>query len=169
MCNWFCESFQLGSCYLSRPCPLTSLDVGQDTLLISFLQVGGSDFAKQQEQLGTPSLNVFFFLFFCVYVYVLTAYRLGEALPRHSFIQWIGEEKYQKLAKFILKYIANLDIPVMRGTFIEFRNGMINVSPVGRNASTPERNDYQAFDLKHGIREKFVEALKEEFPDYGLT
>jgi phosphomannomutase len=27
----------------------------------------------------------------------------------------------------ILHYIADLDIPIKRGTFVEFRNGMINV------------------------------------------
>lgn len=46
---------------------------------------------------------------------------------------------------------------------------MINVSPVGRNASVPERNEYQKYDLQHGIRAKFVEALKGKFGDYGLT
>ena len=46
---------------------------------------------------------------------------------------------------------------------------MINVSPVGRSASTQERNDYQKYDKQHGIRTKFVEALKKEFPDLGLT
>lgn len=45
---------------------------------------------------------------------------------------------------------------------------MINVSPVGRNASVKERNEYQAFDLQHGIRAKMVEALRKEFPDLGL-
>jgi len=38
----------------------------------------------------------------------------------------------QKLLNFILIYVANLDIPIKRGTFIEFRNGMLNVSPIGR-------------------------------------
>lgn len=46
---------------------------------------------------------------------------------------------------------------------------MINVSPVGRNASTAERNEYQDYDLKHKIREKFIEALKEKFGDISLT
>lgn len=46
---------------------------------------------------------------------------------------------------------------------------MINVSPIGRNASTEERNQYQAMDLQHGIREKMVEALRKQFPDFGLT
>ena len=48
-------------------------------------------------------------------------------------------------------------------------NGMINVSPVGRNASVQERKDYQKYDLQHGIRTKFIDALKKEFPDLGLT
>jgi phosphomannomutase len=62
-----------------------------------------------------------------------------------------------------------LDIPVKRGTFVEFRNGMINVSPIGRNATVQERNEYEKFDLEHKIREKFVQAIKEQFPDLGLT
>ena len=45
----------------------------------------------------------------------------------------------------------------------------MNVSPVGRNASTQERYDYEKYDKEHGIRAKFVEALKKEFPDMGLT
>ena len=56
-----------------------------------------------------------------------------------------------------------------RGTFVEFRNGMINVSPIGRNATVQERNEYEKFDLEHKIREKFVAAIKERFPDLGLT
>ena len=62
---------------------------------------------------------------------------------------------------------------------------MINVSPIGRNAtcvscpltsltklispSIQERNDFQAYDNVHHIREDFIKALKEKFPDYGLT
>ena len=46
---------------------------------------------------------------------------------------------------------------------------MINVSPVGRNASVQERNEYEKYDKEHGIRTKFVEALREKFPDFGLT
>ena len=44
----------------------------------------------------------------------LTAYNLGEALPGSSFISWLGEEKYKKMANFILHYIADLDIPLKR-------------------------------------------------------
>lgn len=63
----------------------------------------------------------------------LTAYRLGQKLESASFIGYLGEDRYKKLVDFILKYVSDLDIPVKRGTFVEFRNGMINVSPIGRN------------------------------------
>ncbi|KAH9827210.1 eukaryotic phosphomannomutase [Teratosphaeria destructans] len=131
--------------------------------------VGGSDLAKQQEQLGTASIPVTTLFDFCFAENGLTAYRMGQPLASHSFIKWIGEDNYKKLVKFILHYVADLDIPVKRGTFIEFRNGMINVSPIGRNASVQERNEYEKFDLEHKIRATFVEAIKKEFPDLGLT
>ncbi|KAL2828662.1 eukaryotic phosphomannomutase [Aspergillus cavernicola] len=131
--------------------------------------VGGSDFSKQQEQLGSSSVDVTSLFDFCFAENGLTAYRLGKPLAGNSFIEWIGEEKYQKLVNFILRYIADLEIPKKRGTFIEFRNGMINVSPIGRNASNDERHDFQEYDKVHSIRQPFVDALKKEFPDYGLT
>ena len=33
-----------------------------------------------------------------------------------------------------------------RGTFIEFRNGMLNVSPVGRSVNQEERNEFLKYD-----------------------
>jgi phosphomannomutase len=45
----------------------------------------------------------------------------------------MGEDRYKKIVNYILKYVAELDIPVKRGTFVEFRKGLINVSPIGRN------------------------------------
>ena len=133
--------------------------------------VGGSDLAKQQEQLGAPAggVSVTELFDYCFSENGLTAFRLGEKLASQSFIGWLGEDKYQRLAKFCLRYIAGLDMPVMRGTFVEFRNGMINVSPVGRNASLQERLDFWEYDRVHKVREKMVAALREEFADFGLT
>ncbi|KAG1141249.1 hypothetical protein G6F37_008773 [Rhizopus arrhizus] len=128
--------------------------------------VGGSDISKQYEQLGNTILEDFDF---CFAENGLTAYRLGQQMASQSFIQWIGDEEYNKLIKFILHYLADLDIPKKRGTFIEFRNGMINVSPIGRNCSREERNEFEKYDLANGIRVKFVEALKKEFSHLSLT
>lgn len=143
---------------------LKTLKKLREKVVIGF--VGGSDLAKQVEQLGPTVLNDFDY---CFSENGLTAYKLGKELASQSFIGWIGEEKYNKLVKFILRYLSDIDIPVRRGTFIEFRAGMINVSPVGRNASTAERLQFENYDKEHNIRSKMVNALKENFSDYGLT
>lgn len=143
---------------------LKTLKKLREKVVIGF--VGGSDLAKQVEQLGPTVLNDFDY---CFSENGLTAYKLGKELASQSFIGWIGEEKYNKLVKFILRYLSDIDIPVRRGTFIEFRAGMINVSPVGRNASTAERLQFENYDKEHNIRSKMVNALKENFADYGLT
>ncbi len=131
--------------------------------------VGGSNLPKQQEQLGSPDVPVTTLFDFCFAENGLTAFKNGEPLPSNSFIKWIGEDRYKELANFILHYIADLDIPVKRGTFIEFRNGMINVSPVGRNASHQERLDFLKYDDEHHVRQAFVEKLRERFGHLGLT
>lgn len=146
---------------------LTLLSALRHKMAIGF--VGGSNLVKQQEQLGTPSINVTTLFDYCFAENGLTAYKLGVPLPSQSFIKWLGEPKYKELVKFILHYIADLDLPVKRGTFVEFRNGMINVSPIGRNASTDERVAYEKYDLEHKIRETFVGILREKFADLGLT
>lgn len=44
----------------------------------------------------------------------LVAYKLGKELSRASFIGHVGEEEYKKFVKFVLHYIADLDIPIKR-------------------------------------------------------
>ncbi|PVZ98863.1 hypothetical protein BB558_005129 [Smittium angustum] len=127
--------------------------------------LGGSNLPKQIEQLGPNILQEFDF---CFTENGLKSFRLGEPLPEASFIKFLGEEKYRKMANFILHYIADLDIPIKRGTFIEFRNGMINVSPIGRNCTQTERKEFERYDHEHNIRKDFISALQKEFGDYGL-
>lgn len=83
--------------------------------------VGGSDLVKQQEQLGTPQIPVTTLFDFCFSENGLTAYRLGQQLASQSFIGWLGEDKYKQLVNFCLRYISEIDCPVKRGTFVEFR------------------------------------------------
>ena len=99
----------------------------------------------------------------------LVAYKEGALLAQQSLKNYLGEERLKKLINFILRYVADLDIPIKRGTFIEFRAGMLNVSPIGRNCSQAEREEFEKYDLAHGIRPAFVKKLQEEFADYNLT
>ncbi|EGD83221.1 phosphomannomutase 2 [Salpingoeca rosetta] len=128
--------------------------------------VGGSDLNKIEEQMAGTARTAYDF---CFAENGLTAFKGEQELATQSFLGFLGEEKMQKLLNFCLKYIANLDIPQKRGTFIEFRNGMLNVSPIGRNCSRAERNAFEAFDKEAGVRRTFVEALKKEFDGWGLT
>ncbi|CAD7933115.1 unnamed protein product [Amoebophrya sp. A120] len=128
--------------------------------------VGGSDLPKQKEQLGPTTLQMFDYNFAENGV---VAYKNGKPMKETSFAEFLGEEKLKKLINFCLHYIADLDLPVKRGTFIEFRTGMLNVSPIGRNCSREERNEFEKFCLANDIRKKFVETLKKEFADFGLT
>ena len=34
---------------------------------------------------------------------------------------WLGEERYKQLVNFVLRYLADIECPVKRGTFVEFR------------------------------------------------
>lgn len=99
----------------------------------------------------------------------LVAYKHGELIAKQSLVAHLGEVRLQKIINFVLHYIADLDIPVKRGTFIEFRAGMLNVSPIGRNCSQAEREEFERYDKVHQIRPKLVEALKKEFSDYNLN
>ena len=68
---------------------------------------------------------------------------------------------------FSLKYMSELELPAKRGTFVEFRTGLINLCPVGRSCSYEERLEFAAFDKEHNVRLKFKEALDREFGELG--
>lgn len=67
-----------------------------------------------------------------------------------------------------MRYIADLDIPIKRGTFIEYRTGLINVSPIGRNCSQEERNQFYAYNKEYKVLETFKSIVEKEFSDYDL-
>ncbi len=55
-----------------------------------------------------------------------------------------------------------------RGTFIEYRAGMLNISPIGRNCSREERNAYEQFDLANNVRKNMIAAMQEKFAHLNL-
>lgn len=128
--------------------------------------VGGSDLSKIQEQLGSDVIQK------VDYVFAengLVAYKNGTLLSVQSIQAHMGEELLQEFINFCLNYMSRIKLPRKRGTFIEFRNGMLNVSPIGRSCSLEERKEFYELDQKEKIREKFVSVLKEEFKGKGLS
>lgn len=129
--------------------------------------VGGSDLVKILEQLGgEDALGKYDYLFS---ENGLVSHKGGKLIFKENIVRFIGEEKLQKFINFCLKYMSELVLPFKRGTFIETRSGLINIAPAGRNCNQQERDQFEAYDKEHKVREKFILALKENFKDYNLT
>ena len=128
--------------------------------------VGGSDLKKQKEQMGENIINEVKYSFS---ENGLVAYKDGILIGTTYLKDHLGEDNLKKIINFCLNYISKLEIPIKRGTFIEYRSGMLNISPIGRNCSHEERNEFEKYDLENNIRKDFVKILKEEFKDLNLT
>ncbi|KAJ1097863.1 hypothetical protein NDU88_002979 [Pleurodeles waltl] len=128
--------------------------------------VGGSDYEKIKEQLGDDVVEKFDYVFA---ENGLVAYKEHKFLCKQSIQAHLGEDLVQDVINFCLGYIAKIKLPKKRGTFIEFRNGMLNVSPIGRSCSQEERIEFHELDKTEHIREKFVDELRKEFAGKGLT
>ena len=132
---------------------------------IHFGIVSGSDLVKVREQMTTEVADGADYMFA---ENGLDAYKMGQLIEKQSFNKHLGEDSLKRLINFCLRYIADLDIPIKRGTFVEFRNGMMNVSPIGRNCSKTERDEFELYDKTAGVRQAMVETLRTEFADLNL-
>ena len=99
----------------------------------------------------------------------LVQYENGKEMGKANITLHLGEATLQRFINFVLKYLSELQLPFKRGTFIEYRNGMMNVCPVGRQCSRDERNTFNVYDQKHNVRKNMIDALKKEFHDIDLT
>ncbi|KAH9261123.1 hypothetical protein BASA81_000827 [Batrachochytrium salamandrivorans] len=122
--------------------------------------VGGSDLPKQREQVSENVTDEYDYSFS---ENGLVAYEEGKLIHTKSMRDELGEDKLKEFINFCLKYLSEMDCPVKRGTFIEYRTGMLNISPVGRQCSLEERDAFEKYDLEHKLRETFCQVLDKEF------
>lgn len=132
--------------------------------LIGF--VGGSDLAKQKEQLGDECIKMFDYWFPENGLHYI---KNGEEISSQSYIEYVGEKEHVRLVNKIMESMSKIDIPVKRGNFIEFRKSMVNVSPVGRSCSRKERKEFCALDKKEKIREKIVNEVSPHFKNLTFS
>lgn len=129
--------------------------------------VGGSDLEKMCEQLnGQEFLQKFDYVF---PENGLVQYEGGKEMGKMSISQHLGEDILKRFINFCLHYIADLELPIKRGTFVEFRNGMLNISPIGRNCSSEERKQFYEYDQAHQVRQKMIDRVRKEFHEVDLT
>lgn len=98
----------------------------------------------------------------------LVGYKDGKLVEEGNIAKHIGEENLQKFINFALLQMSKLTLPCKRGTFVEFRKGLINICPVGRSCTQTERDQFAEYDKEHNIREKLVKEFKKEFSEMGL-
>ncbi|CAK9290408.1 unnamed protein product [Gordionus sp. m RMFG-2023] len=126
--------------------------------------VSGSDLSKLKEQIGNENN----------FDYILPengiiGYKNGKQIFANSIQKQLGDETLQTFINYALGYMSKLILPFKRGTFIEFRQGLINIAPPGRNCSQAERDEFEKYDKIHQVRTKFVEDLRQRFSDLGLV
>ncbi|CAD6194610.1 unnamed protein product [Caenorhabditis auriculariae] len=131
--------------------------------------VGGSDLRKITEQLAKDHEHLLSLFDYVFSENGLVGYKGTEIYPSQTIQSVLGEQRLQEVINYALRYFSELTLPVKRGNFIEFRKGMLNLSPIGRSCSQSERDGFVAFDNEHKIREKFAAKLREKFSDYGLS
>lgn len=122
--------------------------------------VGGSDRAKQLEQIGQENETLFDYLFS---ENGLVFYQQGKLVHQMDFIQFWGEEKYQDLVNAVLAYLSQMKLPFKRGCFVELRTGLLNICPVGRSVTLQERLQFAEYDKTHHIRANLVDHLRSLF------
>lgn len=129
--------------------------------------VGGSDLEKMFEQLnGRGILDKFDYIF---PENGLVQIEKGVEVSKQSIQEHLGDRTLQRFINYVLRYLADLDLPFKRGTFIEFRNGMLNICPLGRNCTREERMFFNEYDNKHHVRANMIADLRREFHDVDLT
>eukprot|EP00922_Rhytidocystis_sp_ex-Travisia-forbesii_P039120 GHVS01058237.1.p1 GENE.GHVS01058237.1~~GHVS01058237.1.p1 ORF type:complete len:255 (+),score=38.04 GHVS01058237.1:876-1640(+) len=131
--------------------------------------VSGSDESKVRDQLGCGGGQGP--VEYSDYLFLengLVGYKDGKKIHENSLSGYLGEELVCEIVNFVLLYFSKLDLPIKRGTFIEYRTGMMNLSPIGRNCSYDERLAFNKLDQEKGIRKLFVEELVKKFDSRGL-
>lgn len=127
--------------------------------------VGGSDFIKAHEQIGKNIFNIFKYVFS---ENGLVFYKNGELIHKKSLRDYFSQSQINNFINKTLKILSKIELPVKTGTFIEYRNGMLNISPIGRACSKEERDEFEKLDNIHKYRENMIDQLKILFPEMKL-
>jgi phosphomannomutase len=128
--------------------------------------VGGGTYEHIIYQLGKENEKLFSHIFS---ENGLVIYKNGELFHKNDIKLKLGEELIQKVLNFTLRYIANLDIPYKRGSFVRFRTGMCYVTPMGGDCSKKERAEFAEYDLVHNVRSKMIKTYMDEFEKDGIV
>lgn len=145
---------------------------------IGFLTGSGLEYVKEQlwPILNDSAINSVCHILPCngTEYYIPSGENPSEFLPifQTSMKQEIGEENFKNLMKILC--ILQADIVMegydinYSGHFIQNRGSMLNWCPIGRNATQLQRKEFTAVDHIEGIRDDYLEALREKMHLSGI-
>jgi phosphomannomutase len=117
------------------------------------------------EQFGSGLFGLFDY---CFAENGLVAYKGEELIYEGDLVKEFKESDLVEFIDYNLKYISELKLPKKRGTFVQFRSGLINISPIGRDCSSEERKEFNEYDKEHGVRKKMIAELEGKFKHLNL-
>lgn len=57
--------------------------------------------------------------------------------------------------------VSKIKLPFKRGNFIEYRSGMVNISPVGRSVNLEERKIFNELNLKENYLNNLANKIRD--------
>jgi len=117
--------------------------------------VTGSDMSKVVEQVPREIRGLVEGIYTCSG----NAYTVGDEI--------IYENEFrppEKLIALLEDWKNYSHYPVKTGEHLEYRDGMLNYSTVGRNCTQQQREEYEAWDKENGEREILRERILNMFP-----
>ena len=130
------------------------LDWSQDK---EYYIVTGGERHSTLNQIGSEILNNAKIQFHCMGNHVFIEgreYKLNQFTLRAEELYWLTS------------YIQESPYHTKTGNHIEQRTGSLNVSVVGRNATTDERNNYIEWDKKYNERKLLAKEFVKQFPRF---
>lgn len=107
------------------------------------------------------------------YLYKDKKFNLKKNVNMKSYM---GDKKYRSIINALLKYQIDLmsnyeysDKLSYTGTFIDYRESMINWCPIGRKSNSFERSLFEDLDATHSIRTKFLKIMGKNPVFSGLS
>ena len=133
--------------------------------------VSGGSFLRLIEQLGRDIIDNVHGVFACM---GNVFYQKREQVNHSGMQEWeiIYENKFvppKNLKRSLNSYVAKSPYHTKTGNHHEIRQGMLNFSIVGRNATPEERTEYAAYDAEHGERARIAGKLRAKYPQLDFV
>lgn len=122
-----------------------------------FSVIGGGTFNHISSQLN-PVSNIIDYIFTENGTII---HNKNKCIKSHFLKDELNDNQTNLLVSFILKLLSKIIMPIKRGTFIEYRNGLINIAPMGRNCTLEEREIFIEFNSKENVLSKLKKEIEE--------